>query len=643
LIPVGVEVQVDGMIGARLATMRVDGTLSFKTSVNTQLQADTVIVSDAGTFQMGTEMAPIAQGVTARLFITDSGAIDRTWDPFAISRGLVAEGSVSIYGATIDSYAALAIPALPGAQKLVLKTVPVGWKVGDTIVVTATTPGAAQNEARQIVSISGNTVTLNASLTYNHASPGNSFDVLVGNVTRNAVIESESSVFDRRGHVMFMHNRDVNIGFAGFYKLGRTDKSTPVNDSVVQSDWTLKPGTGTNQRARYSVHFHRNGLTNDGAASIIRGSAVVDSPGWGFVNHSSYVDMMDNVAYDVRGAAFATEVGDEIGSFYRNLAIGSTGTTEETNARESIQDFGFKGEGFWFQGTGVSIFGNTAAGNQANGFAFYTHGLIEGGVRKQFLAANLKDPSIAQGAAQVSVGVVPLPLFSNNVAYASYTGLLLRYHLEEATHGVYSVVENSSFWNNEVGVDIPYTHQTILRNVIVMNGLGTQPYIGITGNIASMDNRYENVTVSGYFFGIQLPRHGSAVVDGGTFTNNMSDILLYTAALSDRNVLIKNVAANTKISTVLETKQFGYTADIFFVRDTITLNYGPYVNQRLYFTMQHANAIPFPEPRYDVPAEYIGLTNQQMWNQFGVALGGEIAPANAVIVPLITGLVGPPA
>jgi hypothetical protein len=195
-----------------------------------------------------------------------------------------------------------------------------------------------------------------------------------------------------------------------------------------------------------------------------------------------------------------------------------------------------------------------------------------------------------------------------------------------------------------VGVDLPYTHQTTLRNVIVTNGLGTQPYVGITGNIASMNNRYENVTVSGYFFGLELPRHGSAVVDGGTFTNNMYDILLYTAALSDRDVLITNVAAHTKISTVLETKQFGYyNADVFFVRDTIVLNYGPYVNRRLYFTMQHASAIPFPLPRYDVPAEYIGLTNQQMWDLFGVALGGEIAPATAMVVPYITGLVGPPA
>ena len=109
---------------------------------------------------------------------------------------------------------------------------------------------------------------------------------------------------------------------------GRTDKSQPINDSVVDANWQLVPGTGTNPRARYAVHFHRTGTVNDGNPAIVVGSAVVDSPGWGYVNHSSYVDMSNNVAFDVHGAAFVTEVGDEIGSFTDNIAIGSTGSGE---------------------------------------------------------------------------------------------------------------------------------------------------------------------------------------------------------------------------------------------------------------------------------------------------------------------------
>jgi hypothetical protein len=127
LIPVGVDVEVDGMIAARLSTVRVDGTLSFNAARNTQLKVDTVIVSDSGAFEMGTVTTPIAAGVTARLLFTDNGAINRTWDPFGISRGLIAQGSVSIYGAGVTSYSALSVQPVAGAQTLTLSSIPIGW------------------------------------------------------------------------------------------------------------------------------------------------------------------------------------------------------------------------------------------------------------------------------------------------------------------------------------------------------------------------------------------------------------------------------------------------------------------------------------------------------------------------------------
>ncbi len=227
LIPIGVSVQVDGVIPARLATIRVDGKLSFITSRNTELRVDTVIVTDSGSFEMGTEAAPIANDFTARLLITDNGAIDRTWDPFGISRGLISHGSVSIYGATVTPYATLTGSAVAGAKSLIASQRAGYWKVGDTIVIAATTEGVTQNETRQIVGISGTTIMLDRPLTYNHVSPASNLEIHVENLTRNAVIESESTVIERRGHVMFMHNRDVHIGYAGFYHLGRTNKLRP--------------------------------------------------------------------------------------------------------------------------------------------------------------------------------------------------------------------------------------------------------------------------------------------------------------------------------------------------------------------------------------------------------------------------------
>jgi Ca2+-binding RTX toxin-like protein len=639
LIPYGVEITVDGMIQSRIATIRVDGTLSFHATRNTELRADTVVIGGSGAFEMGTAENPIAAGVKARLLITDNGPIDRSWDPFAISRGLVAHGKVSIYGAEVTPYAAIAGGAVAGSRALALSFVPSGWRVGDTLVIAATVTGATQNEVRTIVGLTGSSVILDRSLSFNHLAPAPHLQVHAANTTRNAVIESESTAADRRGHVMFMHNRDVDIQFAGFYRLGRTDKMVPINDSVVQSDWTLKPGTGANQRARYSVHFHRNGLSNDGNPARIIGSAVVDSPGWGFVNHSSYVDMIANVAFDVRGAAFATEVGDEIGGFYSNLAIGSTGSGEEINSREFLyQDFGHQGDGFWFQGGGVSVVGNISAGHEGHAFVYYTRGLIESMFATQFPAANLADPSIARGQPMIPISDVPVTNFRDNVGYASAVGLKMRYHRQETSHWQDSLFEDSRFWNNTLGVGLHYAQNIVLRNLAVIHAPGSRPPVGIDSGIIEGNITYDNLTVIGYVDGIVVPRWGNNVINGGTFNNINHDILIPTAAWRDRSLLLTGFAGTPRIALWEYLAPIEYqSAEIFLVRDNVVLNFGPFVNQRAYFTTQRSTAIPFPTAREDVPSAYVGKTNLQLWLQFGKAIGGEIAPPNTYSAPHIEG------
>lgn len=218
----------------------------------------------------------------------------------------------------------------------------------------------------------------------------------IANLRRNARIESENLEPGLRGHVMFMHSRNVNIQYAGFYGLGRSNKSLPVDDPLVDEFGNLIAGTGSNPRGRYSAHFHRNGINNDDNPAVVHGSVVVDSMGWGFVNHSSFVDFTSNVAYDVDGAAFVTEAGDEIGVFDGNLAIHSIGggprKLENGIDREDLQDFGHGGDGYWFQGAGFSVTNNIASGQVGNGFVFFTRGLQQPGLgTTQFLSENLSN------------------------------------------------------------------------------------------------------------------------------------------------------------------------------------------------------------------------------------------------------------
>jgi Ca2+-binding RTX toxin-like protein len=642
LIPIGVEVTVDAVIPARLATVRIDGTLRFSTMANSELRVDTIVGSGSSRFEMGSAQQPIPADLTARLLITSNGPIDRNWDPFGISRGLISHGSVSMHGAAVASSGAVQAGATAGSTMLQLATEPMGWKTGDTIVLAGTTEGTLQNEVRTIALRIGRLILLDRPLDFDHLPPAPDLQVHVANLTRNVSIESESLAVDRRGHVMFMHNRDVDVAYAGFYGLGRTNKLIPINDSVVDANWDLQPGTGTNPRARYAVHFHRNGLVNDGNPSVVRGSAVVDSPGWGFVNHSSYVDFVDNVAFDVDGAAFATEVGDEIGSFDGNTAIGSTGSGEDVNARRNIQDFGHQGDGFWFQGAGVSVTNNVAAGNNGNAFAIYARGLIENGLGEgRFISANLSNPSIAGGASTIGVDQVPVMQFDHNIGYASSIGLIIRYHLRNSTHDSWSIFEDSTFWNNSTGVTIPYSQQTILRNLVVLHATGTNASTGINMNIVTANIIYDNLTVIGYSRGIEVPRLGQSIIRGGHYRNTW-DIYIATGISPSRIVSLIDIPEQTLVAMVPEFRPISGSIDHLFLNDTIIATYGSFTNQRIYYTIQAEDSVPFGEALEGVPSEYVGLTTRQLWERYGIAVGGEIAPDDAIRVPSIAGLVALP-
>ena len=646
LIPIGIEVVVNASFSARLATVRVDGTLSFSTTANSTLRVDTMVVSGSGTFEMGTASEPIPTNVTARLLITDNGPINRDYDPFGLSRGVISHGHVSMYGAERTSHVAIVGAALAGATQIQLSVTPVGWRVGDSIALAASVAGIEQNEVRTIQSINGNLVTFSQPLLYNHQAPSVGLRVHAANLTRNAIIESEASATDRRGHVMFMHHRDVDINFAGFYGLGRTDKLTPVNDPVVDANWNLVEGTGSNPRGRYAVHFHRNGSVNDGNPSVARGSVVRDSGSWGFVNHSSYVDISDNVAFDTTGAGFVSEAGDEIGNFTRNIAIGTVGSGELTESRLYIQDFGHQGDGFWFQGAGISVTQNVSAGNDGSAYIFYTRGLIESGSAREFLSQNLSQPEIAGGAATISVQHVPIQQFQNNVGYASGVGLIVEYHLRDATHGLTGTFRDSTFWNNTTGVFLPYAQNTVLQNLVVLHSLGTYPFAGIDSNAVTRNIQYNNLTVVGYLRGIRLPVAGANVVNGGYFDNSYN-FVINTANSPGRSVRINGPITFGVLAGIGQTHvimqplldQFAGRSDYLYYLDTVILNYGPFVNKRAYYSLQAASAIPFPELTPDVPASYVNLTTQQIFNLNGIAVGGAIAPISAIGFPNIIGLV----
>ena len=167
-----------------------------------------------------------------------------------------------------------------------------------------------------------------------------------------------------------METLTVDVEYASFIGLGRTDKSKPVNELGPASRTTRREhavaDTGSNPRGSYALHFHHGGGTLNSIPASVVGCVVIGSPGWGIVNHSSDVIINDNVTVGVYGAGFASENGDELGSFTNNIAIrgGGRGVSFHATASEFFGDLGYSGSGFWFQGpTGITVTGNIATGS----------------------------------------------------------------------------------------------------------------------------------------------------------------------------------------------------------------------------------------------------------------------------------------
>ena len=365
-----------------------NGTLQFATNVNTSLTVDTVVVGTdnnpsglpEGTLTIGTPAAPIQAGVTARLTFADDGPLGTVFpnDPEQLCRGLISMGTASIYGSQVTPYTPLAQYAAAGDTTLQLSQAPVGWKAGDTLLIPGTSPSADQDEQIAIASISGTTVTLASPLMFTHSVPSG-MPIDVADEARNVVLTSQNTTDPTRyGHVMFMHTDQEVVAYAAFLNLGRTNKSIPLNNAQLDANGNLVPGTGTNEVGRYALHFHEDywpSLSGNDPPVLVLGNYESGSPGWGYDNHSSNVDFEQNVAYNNFGAGFATEAGNEIGTFNGNLAVRTIGVANGASfpvlsGRQTLNDFGFNGSGFWMQSPGCTLTNNTAVDDQA-GFDYY--------------------------------------------------------------------------------------------------------------------------------------------------------------------------------------------------------------------------------------------------------------------------------
>lgn len=566
-IPAEITVRVDGEIAESMKTVRVDGTLDFATDRDTELKVDTLVTMAQSKLIVGTQQTPIASDVTAKITIANDGEIDREWDPGLLSRGLLIHGETSMYGAEKSAFHTLATQPAAGATEITLSEVPTGWAVGDSLVIAGTDPNdPTSDEQVTITSINGTTIGFDTPLTLDHIAPSPDLDVHVANLSRNIEISSENEGALNRGHAMFMHTNDADLNYVSFSKMGRTDKSQPLNDWVLvsESEGSIGPEHtevedlgGSNVRGRYSLHFHRGGVDKDGDPALVNGVVVESDPGWGFVNHSSNVVFSNNVAYDITGSAYNTEAGNEIGAFRGNIALRTVNPDarpnpteneideeQEPDARVQNMDFGWQGEGFWLHGAGVELQDNVVSGASGHGYIYWTLGLVEKGMGENMVdVANLPNGDlIGPDGTMVRTKQVPVPLFDNNDAYSAAKGLQIHYlHTDHRDDGdrefeeegllavvpqeyedqLLSTFSNSTYWNvSTSAVDAPYTGRVAFDNITAL-GDGSAGSVGVRLDHFASENGLSltNSDVQGFEIGVNAPRAGIETLSNLTLAN----------------------------------------------------------------------------------------------------------------------------
>lgn len=150
-------------------SLTIVGTLMFdKAQSHTKLKSKSIYVK-GGVLKAGEANAPFTQKITIEIHgerTNPTVLVDDHVD--GGNKNLIVTGTMSLYGATpAVTMTRLADYADKGASSLTV-TDNVDWKVGDTIVVTATGSSYFEDEYRNISAVSGNTLSLTEALAFDH-------------------------------------------------------------------------------------------------------------------------------------------------------------------------------------------------------------------------------------------------------------------------------------------------------------------------------------------------------------------------------------------------------------------------------------------------------------------------------------------
>jgi len=284
-------------------------------------------------------------------------------EPFLFSAGskvLAAVGSqavIEMYGgldARAPVFTRLASSVSTGDRIILLEDTPVGWKVGDAVLISSSDYQEEFSEERTISAIDGAAITLNEALAFPHYGvraelvDERAYVALLSRNVRIMSDETDSAAMEARfgGHTFFLGGRIVldAVEFKGLGQAGHL--------------------------ARYPVHFHTAG---DMVSSRVGRCSIRDTFQRCVTIHlTNGVHIHDNVAFRSSGHCYFLEDGYESRNrFERNLAA-VVRNVEEGLEIEPSDNFG--ASCFWITFPDNDFVDNVAIGGTFGyWFALFAH------------------------------------------------------------------------------------------------------------------------------------------------------------------------------------------------------------------------------------------------------------------------------
>jgi hypothetical protein len=686
---------------ARIDGLEINGSLVFSTAVNTRLLVANLTVMPSGTLQIGTAASPLPRQIKAEIVIADK-PLDLVLDPRQYGTGMIVLGTIDIHGAQlVDTWSRLGAEGFAGQTSLTVSGDVSNWLPGDTLVLpdsrqvptsevdhflTGEIP--PQWEEVTIDHVMGNRVYLHAALRFDHLGARNTLGQLemlphVAILNRNIVIRSENPN-GTRGHTIYVDRARVDIEYARFQDLGRTDAFEELDSSTFDQFGEVTH-VGTNQIGRYAVHFHHlvgpENPTNTGYQFKFVGNTVDGSKKWGVAVHdSSWGLIQANVIYNAQGAGIVTEDGTEIGNLFRgNITIRMQGTHEDGKYGTDEGDYGRGGSGFWFRAGGNYVFGNVAADSTYAGF------VIDGYFLTSFVLPNYRGAvKHIPGQGTQTDQIIP-GNFGNNEAYGmSAHGLWAAFVLGDNLVETRQVtrVYNLRIWNVHHAAVVAYHTTGMVFNRLLVLGDQAANDRNDTGpygmDLKAYENRdlvIRNSRIEGMYFGLYAPRNDGSqpgverptIIQNSTLKNYINIIVSpadesrpsngNTLVVRDVKFgLITNLpngpspaasvlpAANIYMQFSVENANFTQPS----VVRVYNYNQVPGDNFQVFYREQASSYIL---PQTDssllsgrgtgvIGSPMAGLTNFVNWINYGIAAAGGLLPTGASASrPEINGLV----